>query len=252
MTEQVPKTMLITGASRGIGAATARLAAGAGYAVCVNYASNADAARAVVDDITSAGGRAFAHQADVAKSADVTAMFEAVDAELGALGVLINNAGILETRCRSDEISADRLARVLAVNVSGAFLCAQAAIKRMSRDLGGQGGSIVNVSSRAAVLGAAQEYVDYAASKGAVDSMTIGMAMEFAEHGVRINAVRPGLIETDIHASGGMPDRVEKFAYKVPMQRGGTADEVAEAILWLASDASRYTTGAFIEVSGGR
>ena len=252
VSEAPPKTMLVTGGSRGIGAATARLAGAAGYAVCVNYASNAEAARAVVAAVEDAGGRAVAHRADVADPAQVRALFEAVDRDLGPLGVLVNNAGILETRCRSDEISAERLARVLAVNVTGAFLCAQAALRHMSRDLGGAGGAIVNVSSRAAVLGAAHEYVDYAASKGAVDSMTVGMAMEFAEHGVRVNAVRPGLIATDIHASGGMPDRVQRFASKVPMQRGGTAEEVAEAILWLASDASRYTTGAFIEVSGGR
>ncbi len=246
------KTMLITGGSRGIGAATARLAATAGYAVCVNYAGNQEAADAVVSDIVGAGGRAFACQADVADADQVAAMFAMVDREFERLDVLVNNAGILMGRGHSESVSRERLERVLAVNVIGAFMCAQQAIRRMSTRHGGAGGAIVNVSSRAAVLGAPNEYVDYAASKGAVDSMTVGMAMEEADHGIRVNGVRPGLIETDIHASGGMPDRVEKFAHKVPMQRGGMAEEVAEAILWLASDAAGYTTGSFIEVSGGR
>lgn len=246
------KVMLVTGASRGIGAATARLAAQRGYAVCVNYAGRRDAAEAVVGAITEDGGRAVSVQADVADPAAVQALFAAVDETFGRLDALVNNAGMLERRCRLEEISYARLERVLGVNVIGSFLCAREAVRRLSTRHGGPGGAIVNVSSMAARLGAPGEYVDYAASKGAIDAMTVGLAKEVAAEGIRVNAVRPGLIHTDIHASGGQPNRVARLTPAVPMRRGGTAEEVAEAILWLASDAASYCTGTFIDVSGGR
>ena len=244
--------VIVTGGSRGIGAATARLAAARGYGVCVNYRSDAAAAEGVVAELVRAGGRALAVQADVAIEADVDRLFKTCDAHLGRLSALVNNAGILETQMRVEEMDAGRLQRVLAVNVTGAFLCARAAVKRMSTKHGGAGGAIVNLSSRAALLGAAGEYVDYAASKAAVDTLTIGLAKEVAMEGIRVNAVRPGVIKTAIHASGGEPGRVDRVKASVPMQRGGEADEVAKAILWLLSDEASYTTGGFIDVSGGR
>jgi NAD(P)-dependent dehydrogenase (short-subunit alcohol dehydrogenase family) len=244
--------LLVTGGSRGIGAATARLAAARGYAVCLSYRSNAAAAGTVVADIERAGGDAFAVQADVASEADVLRLFAAADARPGRLAVLVNNAGILERQTTLLEMEAARWQRVLATNVTGSFLCAREAVRRMSTKFGGAGGAIVNVSSMAAKLGSPGEYVDYAASKGAIDAMTIGLAREVAAEGIRVNAVRPGVIYTDIHASGGEPGRVDRVKGSVPMQRGGTAGEVARAILWLASDEASYSTGTFIDVSGGR
>ncbi len=244
--------LLVTGGSRGIGAATARLAAARGYAVCLSYRSSEAAARTVVADIERAGGEAIAMAADVASEADVLRLFETVDARLGRLAALVNNAGILERQTTVASIDAGRLQRVLATNVAGAFLCAREAVRRMSTKRGGAGGAIVNVSSMAARLGSPGEYVDYAASKGAIDSMTIGLAREVAAEGIRVNAVRPGVIYTDIHASGGEPGRVDRVKSAVPMQRGGTAEEVARAILWLLSDEASYSTGTFIDVSGGR
>jgi NAD(P)-dependent dehydrogenase (short-subunit alcohol dehydrogenase family) len=244
--------LLVTGGSRGIGAATARLAASRGYAVCLSYRSNAAAAEAVVADIERAGGEAFAVAADVAGEDDVLRLFETVDARPGRLAALVNNAGILERQTTLVEMDAARWQRVLATNVIGSFLCAREAVRRMSTRLGGAGGAIVNVSSMAARLGSPGEYVDYAASKGAIDSLTIGLAREVAAEGIRVNAVRPGVIYTEIHASGGEPGRVDRVKGAVPMRRGGRADEVARAILWLLSDEASYSTGAFIDVSGGR
>ena len=243
---------LITGGSRGIGAATALLAARQGWAVAVNYQANAAAAQAVVDRIRAGGGTAIAVQADVAKEAEVVAMFQAVDAQLGRLTALVNNAGVVDVPARVDEMTGERLRRMFDTNVIGSFVCAREAVRRMSTRRGGAGGAIVNVSSAAARLGSAGQYVDYAAAKGAIDVLTLGLAREVAAEGIRVNAVRPGLIETDIHASGGLPDRVRDLAHQVPMQRGGTAEEVAEAIVWLMSDASPYTTMSLLEVSGGR
>jgi NAD(P)-dependent dehydrogenase (short-subunit alcohol dehydrogenase family) len=244
--------VLITGGGRGIGAATATLAAVRGDAVCVNYRSNADAANAVVQTIADAGGRAIAVQADVAIESEVVRLFETCDAKLGRLTGLVNNAAILETQTRVEAIDAARLQRVFATNVTGAFLCAREAVKRMSTKHGGDGGAIVNVSSRAAVLGSPGEYVDYAASKAAVDTLTIGLAQEVAAEGIRVNAIRAGIIYTEIHASGGEPGRVDRMKAFVPMKRGGTAEEVARSILWLLSADASYTTGSFIDVSGGR
>lgn len=245
-------TMIVTGGSRGIGAATALLAARRGYAVCVNYRRNRDDAQKVVDDIERGGGKAIAVAADVAVEADVVRLFEVADRELGPLRALVNNAGILEQQMRVETMDAERLRRVLATNVVGAFMCAREAVRRMSTRRGGSGGAIVNVSSAAARLGSANEYVDYAASKGAIDTMTIGLANEVAEEGIRVNAVRPGFIYTEMHASGGEPSRVDRVKAFVPMKRGGTAEEVAHAILWLLSDEAAFTTGSFIDVSGGR
>lgn len=244
--------ILITGASRGIGAATAELAAARGYRVCVNYLSNRTAAEQVVSAIKRAGGEAISVQADVASEADVVRLFETCDRELGPLTALVNNAGILEHQMRVESMDAARLTRILATNVTGAFVCAREAVRRMSIKHGGQGGAIVNVSSLASRLGAPNEYVDYAASKGAIDALTVGLSKEVADEGIRVNAVRPGLIETDIHASGGEPGRVDRLKGAVPMKRGGTSIEVAHAILWLLSEEASYTTGAFIEVTGGR
>jgi NAD(P)-dependent dehydrogenase (short-subunit alcohol dehydrogenase family) len=246
------KVLLITGASRGIGAATARLAAGRGYAVCVNYRTNRDAADAVVKDIQAAGARAVAVAADVAVEADVVRLFEACDEALGSPAALVNNVGILETQMRVDAMDAARLARIFTTNVIGAFVCAREAVRRMSSRYGGAGGAIVNVSSGASRLGSPGEYVDYAASKGAVDTLTIGLAREVAEEGIRVNAVRAGFIDTDIHASGGEPNRIDRVKTLVPMKRGGSPGEVAAAILWLLSDEASYTTGAFIDVAGGK
>jgi NAD(P)-dependent dehydrogenase (short-subunit alcohol dehydrogenase family) len=248
----VTGTLLITGASRGIGAATARLAGHRGYAVCVNYRSRRDAADLVVSDIVAAGSRAVAVQADISVADDVRRLFETCDRELGTLTGLVNNAGILETQMRVDAMDAARLARVFATNVTGAFLCAREAVRRMSSRHDGRGGVIVNVSSGASRLGSPGEYVDYAASKGALDTLTIGLAREVAAEGVRVNAVRAGYIDTDIHASGGDPNRLERVTHLVPLQRGGTPAEVAAAILWLLSDEASYTTGAFIDVTGGK
>ncbi len=246
------KVVLITGASRGIGAETARLAAANGYALCLNYLSNQQAAEDLCESLVSDGHHAITHQANISIESDVMAMFHAIDNEFGHLDGLVNNAGILETQSDIVEMTRDRWQRILDVNVIGSFLCAREAIKRMSTEQGGRGGSIVNLSSRAADLGAPHEYVDYAASKGAVDAMTIGLAKEVGDQGIRVNAVKPGLIYTDIHADCGEPGRVDRLKSAVPMQRGGLPTEVAEAILWLLSDASSYTTGSFIDVSGGR
>ncbi|MDR5907068.1 SDR family oxidoreductase [Franzmannia qiaohouensis] len=246
------KVMIVTGGSRGIGAATARLAAAAGYRVCLSYRDNREAADEVAATIAREGGEAIAVAADVSVERDVMRLFDTVDHALGRVEVLVNNAGILAPQCRVEAMDAERLARVLAVNVTGSFLCAREAIRRMSTLHGGPGGAIVNLSSMAARLGAPNEYVDYAAAKGAIDSFTVGLAKEVATQGIRVNAVRPGLIATDIHASGGEPGRVARLTPGVPMQRGGEADEVARAILWLASADASYTTGSFIDVSGGR
>ena len=243
---------LITGASRGIGAATALLAAQHGYAVAVNYSSNSLAADEVVRQIRAAGGTAITVQADVAVESQVMAMFDKIDAKLGPLSSLVNNAGVVDVTCRVDAMDVARLQRMFATNVIGAFVCAREAVKRMSTRHGGVGGSIVNVSSAASRLGGSGQYVDYAASKGAIDTFTIGLAKEVALEGIRVNAVRPGIIDTDIHASGGQPDRARQLAPQVPMQRPGTALEVAQAIVWLMGDASSYSTGAFIDVAGGR
>ena len=244
--------VLITGASRGIGAATALLAARHGWDVAVNYSSNEAAAQTVVQSVQALGRRAIAVQADVADEAQVLAMFARIDNELGRLGALVNNAGVVDRAQRLQDMDMARWRRMFDINVLGSFLCAREAVRRMSTAEGGAGGSIVNVSSRAACLGSANQYVDYAASKAAIDTMTLGLAHEVAAQGIRVNGVRPGLIETDIHASGGLPDRVRDLAHQVPMQRGGTAEEVAEAIVWLMSDASPYTTMSLLEVSGGR
>ncbi|MDA8444552.1 SDR family oxidoreductase [Paracidovorax valerianellae] len=246
------KVVLVTGGSRGIGAATARLAARQGWTVAVNYARDAQAADAVVRQIHEAGGQAIALQADVAKEDEVVALFQAVDARLGRLDALVNNAGVVDVPARVDQMSAERLRRMFDINVVGSFICAREAVRRMSTSHGGAGGSIVNVSSAASRLGAAGQYVDYAASKSAIDTLTLGLAREVAAEGIRVNAVRPGLIDTDIHASGGLPDRVRDLAHQVPMGRGGTAEEVAEAIVWLMSDAASYTTLSLLDVSGGR
>ena len=244
--------MLITGASRGIGAACATLAAQRGYAVIVNYASNATAAQIVVDQIKAAGGNALAVQGDVSRESDVLRIFASIDAQFGRLDALINNAGILDKQSRVDAMTVERLQAMFNTNIIGSFVCAREAVKRMSHKYGGKGGAIVNVSSAAARLGAPNEFVDYAASKGAIDSMTIGLAKEVAAEGIRVNAVRPGLIYTEIHASSGEAGRVERIVGSVPMARGGTAMEVAQTIIWLASDEASYVTGANIDIGGGR
>lgn len=244
--------LLVTGASRGIGAETARLAAASGYAVCVNYRTRQDEAERVVDAIKRAGGTAICAAADISKEAEVERLFSRIDAELGRITALVNNAGILERQARLEEMDAARIERVFATNVAGSFICTREAIRRMARSRGGSGGAIVNVSSMAARLGSPNEYIDYAASKGALETMTIGLAREIAHEGIRVNAVRPGLIDTEMHASGGEPGRIERLKSSVPLQRGGTAEEVARAILWLLSDEASYTTGSFIDVSGGK
>ena len=246
------KVLIITGGSRGIGAAVALLAASQGYAVAVNYTANSLAADEVVRHIRVSGGTAITVQADVAVEADVLAMFKKVDAKLGRLTALVNNAGVVDMTSRVDAMSAERLQRMFAVNVFGSFICAREAVQRMSTRYQGEGGSIVNVSSAAARLGSPGQYVDYAAAKGAIDTFTMGLAKEVAAEGIRVNAVRPGIIDTEIHASGGLPNRVRDLAPQVPMQRAGTAAEVAEAIMWLISEKSAYTTGAIIDVAGGR
>jgi NAD(P)-dependent dehydrogenase (short-subunit alcohol dehydrogenase family) len=246
------KIMLITGASRGIGAATARLAGQCGYDVAVNYASNKAAAEAVVADIKNGGRRAIAIPADVAKPDDIARLFKTVDAELGRLDAFFNNAGIVAKAAKFVEIEPERLQRILAVNTVGAFHAAQEAVRRMSTRLGGNGGAIVNMSSMAAKLGGSNESTDYATAKGAIDSLTIGLAKELAAEGIRVNAVRPGLIDTEIQRDFGVGDRVGKYKHLVPMQRGGTAEEVAEAVMWLCSDQASYCTGLLLDIAGGR
>lgn len=250
--DSLKKVLLITGGSRGIGAATARLAAQSGYVVCISYLRNKAAASAVVDEIRRAGGEAIAFAADVSDEAQVIRLFEQIDEALGSVTALVNNVGILEQHMRVEHMDAGRLSRVFATNVIGSFLCAREAVRRMSTKGGGKGGVIVNISSIASRLGSPDEYVDYAASKGAIDTFTLGLAKEVAAEGIRVNAVRPGVIYTDIHASGGEPDRVDRVKGTVPMQRGGSAEEVAKSILWLLSDESSYSTGTLLDVAGGR
>lgn len=252
MGSDMTKVALITGASRGIGRATALLLARQGYAVGVNYQTNEAAAQQVVNQVLAAGGRALALQADIAQENEVVAMFSRLDAELGTLCALVNNAGILFQQTSIEHMSAERINRVLATNVTGSFLCCREAVKRMALRHGGQGGAIVNVSSGAARLGSPGEYVDYAASKGAQDTLTTGLAIEVAAQGIRVNSVRPGAIYTEMHASGGEPDRVERVKSLLPMQRGGQPEEIAQAIAWLLSDAASYVTGSFIDAGGGR
>ena len=246
------RTVLVTGGGRGIGAATSLLCARHGWAVAVNYASGETAAAAIVAQIRAAGGTALAVQADVSDEAQVLAMFATLDRELPPLGALVNNAGVVDVQARVDVMSLPRLQRMFAINVFGSFLCAREALKRLSTKHGGRGGAIVNLSSAASRIGAPGQYVDYAAAKGAIDVFTMGLAKEVALEGVRVNAVRPGIIETEIHASGGLPDRAKQMAPLVPMQRAGSAEEVAQAVLWLMSEASSYTTGSIVDVTGGR
>ena len=247
-----PSVVLITGAGRGIGAATAMLAARRNYAVVVNYVRDQASAESVVEQILAEGGRAVALQADVSSEPDVIRMFSEIDQQLGPVTALVNNAGILERQMRVEDMNAARWNRVLATNVTGSFLCSREAVRRMSARNGGKGGAIVNISSAASRLGSPGEYVDYAASKAAVEALTIGLAKEVAEEGIRVNAVRPGVIYTSIHATGGEPGRVDRVKGAVPMKRGGYPEEVARAILWLLSEEAGYSTGTFIDVSGGR
>ena len=246
------EVMIVTGASRGIGAATARLAAQRGYAVAVNYQSNREAADAVVRDIERSNGRAIAIAADVSREADVLRLFDEVDRSLGRVSALVNNAGVVDRSARVESITAERFARMFAINVAGSFLCAREAVKRMSRRHGGAGGAIVNLSSIAAKLGGAGDYVDYAAAKGAIDTFTVGLAREVGAEGIRVNAVRPGVIRTEIHATSGDPGRAERIGATAPLARAGEADEVARAVLWLLSAEASYISGAILDVSGGR
>lgn len=246
------RTVLVTGGGRGIGAATSLLCAQHGWAVAVNYTSGEAAATAIVAQIRAAGGSALAVQADVSDEAQVLAMFATIERELPPLGALVNNAGVVDVPARVDVMSLPRWQRMFAINVFGSFLCAREAVKRLSTKHGGHGGAIVNLSSAASRIGAPGQYVDYAAAKGAIDVFTMGLAKEVALEGVRVNAVRPGIIETEIHASGGLPDRAKQMAPLVPMQRAGSAEEVAQAIVWLMSDAASYTTGSIVDVTGGR
>ncbi|HAF88893.1 MAG: SDR family oxidoreductase [Proteobacteria bacterium] len=246
------KVLIVTGGSRGIGAATARIAGRRGYAVCVNFLKNKVAAKQIVDKINADGGQAIAVGADISKEEEVLELFSTVDDRLGKISALVNNAGILESQMRIEDMDSKRLNRVFLTNITGSILCAREAVKRMSIKNGGNGGTIVNLSSAAARLGSPGEYIDYAASKGAIDTFTRGLAQEVAEEGIRVNAVRPGVIETDIHASGGEPGRVERIKDTIPLKRGGKPEEVARSIMWLLSSESSYTTGALLEVSGGR
>lgn len=245
------KTILITGSSRGIGASTALLAAKQGYNVCINYLKNQIAAEKVVDEISKIGGKAIAYKADTSCEKDVISLFSKIDRDFGKLTALVNNSGILETQSRVDEMDLNRLLKVINNNIIGCFLCSKEAVKRMSTRYGGIGGAIVNVSSIAAKTGSPNEYVDYAASKGAVDTFTLGLSKEVAAEGIRVNAVRPGFIYTDIHASGGEPKRVDRIKNLVPMKRGGQPEEVANAILWLLSDEASFSTGTFVDITGG-
>lgn len=246
------RVLVITGASRGIGAATARLAAADGWDVVLNYLRDHDAAEQVARDVRALGRRALVQAGNVAEEADVLALFGSVEREFGALHGLVNNAGVVDHPSRVDEMSLQRLQRMFGINVIGSMLCAREAVRRMSTRRGGSGGAIVNLSSVASRLGAPAQYVDYAAAKGAIDTFTLGLAREVAAEGIRVNAVRPGIIETDIHASGGLPDRAAQMAPQLPMQRAGTADEVAQAIVWLLSEKASYTNGALLDVGGGR
>ncbi len=245
------KIALITGSSRGIGAATARLFAREGYAVAINYLANDAAAFALADEIRDQGGSCELFKADVSIEREIFSLFDAVDHKLGTLSVLVNNAAILQTQCRLEDLTEARISEIMRINVVGPFLCCREAVKRMSTNQGGQGGAIVNVSSLAAKTGSPNEYVDYAASKGALDSLTKGLAMEVAAEGIRVNGVRPGLIYTDMHACGGEPGRVDRLKSKIPMQRGGKPEEVAEAIYWLASENASFATGSFLDLAGG-
>ena len=246
------RNLIVTGGARGIGAACARLAAASGWAVCVNYRSSAAAAEALVREIVGEGGRAIAHPGDIAVEADVAALFDAAQDAFGPVTGLVNNAGVLAQAMPLADMTLDRWNATLATNLTGAFLCAREAVRRMARSRGGQGGAIVNVSSMGAVLGSPGEFVDYAASKGGLDTLTVGLAKEVAADGIRVNGVRPGLIDTEIHAASGDPARAERLASSVPMQRVGTADEVARAVVWLLSEGASYSTGVTINVSGGR
>lgn len=246
------KVALVTGGSRGIGAATAIKLAEAGYSLCINYHSDGSSAMQVVEKIQKIGRKAIAIKADISQEEDVMRLFSLIDEQLGTIDLLVNNAGILLKQMSIESMTAERINQTFQTNVTGYFLCSREAVKRMSKKHHGEGGVIVNVSSVAAKLGAPNEYIDYAASKGAVDTLTVGLATEVAEHGIRVNGVRPGIIKTDMHASGGEPDRVNRVKHAVPLKRGGEPEEVADAIVWLASDQSVYVTGSFIDVSGGR
>jgi len=246
------KILLVTGGSRGIGAATCLLASQRGWDIVVNYASNAEAANRVVAQAKEAGARAIAVQGDVGSEADILSIFAAVDREFGRIDGFVNNAGVIDKMSRLDEMSVERIERMMRINVTGSLLCCREAVKRMSTKHGGKGGAIVNLSSAAALLGGAGQYVDYTASKGAIDAFTLGLAREVAAEGIRVNAVRPGIIDTEIHASIGLPNRAHEMNHLLPIGRPGTADEVAEAILWLLSDAASYATGTILNVTGGR
>lgn len=248
---QTGKVAIVTGSGRGIGAATAKLLAANGYAVCISYKADEESAVSVEHSIRQMGGRCISVKADVSSENEVRELFERVDEELGALSCLVNNVGILAKQCRLEDMSTARIEKIFKTNVTSYFMCSQQALKRMSKQRGGSGGAIINVSSLASITGSPNEYIDYASSKGAIDTFTRGLAVEVAAEGVRVNCVRPGLIYTDIHSDGGEPGRVERLKTKIPMQRGGKPEEVAEAVLWLASEKSSFVTGAFIDLSGG-